>query len=227
MPGFFEGKTMITATPRGSIEKPSSLGPLARLIRGLGGKGFWALTDQGVVSAADFLAASLITRWLGKSELGVYGVVLETVLWVNTLQNALVLYPLTVRGAGGDRQALRGPATAALIFTLLLAPLLGVAMGVGGFLSSKRAGVAIAAAIAMALWQLQETVRQALKTHLRFAACLPGDCIRHLGQVAAIWALTSVALSGCCNRIWRHRRGLDPRHHRPVASGGACTSQPQ
>jgi len=181
---------MATPIPCESRESPdAAVGPLARLIRGLGGKGFWALTDQGVVSAADFLAITLLARWCGKSDVGVYSVVLETVFWINGLQNALILYPLTVRGAGGDRRALRGPATAALIFTLLLAPLLVPAMGIGGFLSSKRAGVAIAAMIAMLLWQLQETVRQALKTHLQFAACVPGDCIRHLGQVVGLWVL--------------------------------------
>ncbi len=192
---------MSTSTPDAiltrSTDKP--VGPLQRLIRSLFRRDMWALTDQGVVSAADFLAAALIARWLGKNELGIYGVVLETILWINALQGAVILYPLTVRGAGGDRKALRGPATAALLFTLLLAPLLCSAMGIAGALSSKRIGVAIAAALGMILWQLQETVRQALKAHLRFAACLPGDCIRHFGQVVGIWMLHRANLLNVTN----------------------------
>lgn len=162
---------------------------LGTVLRHFGAKGFWALADQGVVSAADFLTLNLLARWFDQSAFGIYNVVLETILWVNTLQNALVLYPLTIKGAGGSRRDLRGPATAALFFTLLLAPLLCGGAAIGAGRSSGKMTVAIAAAIAVLLWQLQETVRQALKTHLRFAAAVPGDCIRHLGQVAGIYVL--------------------------------------
>lgn len=178
----------VEARPLG-LSGQSLAAAFARLLHHFGSKGFWALTDQGVVSAADFLALNLLARWFDKADFGVYGVVLETLFWINALQGAMVLYPLTITGAGGARRDLRGPATAALLFTLLLSPLLcgGVALGAG--LSSNKIAVAFAAAVSMLLWQLQETVRQALKTHLRFAAAVPGDCVRHLGQVVGIYLL--------------------------------------
>src|SRR5262249_11382259 len=46
--------------------------------------------------------------------------------------------------------------------------------------------VGIWAAVALAIWQLQETLRRALISQLRFRSALIGDSISYLGQVGAV-----------------------------------------
>src|SRR5688500_4624794 len=73
------------------------------LIVRAGRKSFWPLADQGVVSAGNFLTLVIVARALpARSEYGVFGLALECIFYFNTLQSALVGYPLTVRGATTD-----------------------------------------------------------------------------------------------------------------------------
>ncbi|WP_428939001.1 lipopolysaccharide biosynthesis protein [Fontivita pretiosa] len=148
----------------------------------------WVLIDQGIVSAGNFLAARQLASYLPQESFGAYNVLLETMLYLNSLQAALVINPLTIKGATLGRDELGRLATGAFLLTLGLLPILGGAtiFSVGALSTGQ---VAVAAVIALLLWQLQETLRRALIADLRYIDCIWGDSIRYVGQVVGITLL--------------------------------------
>jgi O-antigen/teichoic acid export membrane protein len=156
----------------------------------------WTLADQGMVSVGNFLSGVILARHLPKTGYGAYALLLETMLFLNTLQSAVVTYPMSVRGATHEPHQVRRFASASLWITLALLPILGLAMGVGVFFGVNSLGstadilpLAVCAVGAMLLWQLQETLRRSLMSELRFMACIPGDALSYLGQAILLWML--------------------------------------
>src|SRR4051812_38165484 len=91
---------------------------LSDLLVRAGRKTFWPLVDQALVSAGNFFTLIVVARALpAKSEYGTFGLLLEAIFYFNTLQSALITYPLTIRGAVVGQRRLRRLATAALIMT--------------------------------------------------------------------------------------------------------------
>jgi O-antigen/teichoic acid export membrane protein len=148
-------------------------------------RAFWVLIDQGIVSAGNFLAANLLARNLPKAGYGGFSGLFETIVFLNSLQAALVIYPLTIKGATGHGKNLGRLATASIVLTLCLLPILG-----GATVVSARAfsgwGIGTGAVVALIFWQIQETLRRALMADLRFAQTVGGDTISYVGQVACI-----------------------------------------
>ena len=60
----------------------------------LGGREIWALADQAVVSATNFLTNVLIARALGVTQYGVFALSWLALLFVNSIQNALIVAPM-------------------------------------------------------------------------------------------------------------------------------------
>src|SRR5687767_3370998 len=80
------------------------MAPFAALLRSRGG---WALADQGVVSAGNFITGVLLVRNLEKVEYGVYFLIFGVLQFLHSLHQSLVTYPLSVRGAVSDQDDLR------------------------------------------------------------------------------------------------------------------------
>src|SRR5262249_35233931 len=148
----------------------------------------WVLIDQGVVSLGNFLTINLLVRNLAETKYGAFNVLLETMLYLNSLQAAVINYPLTIKGASGDHANLKRLATASVGLTLGLLPLLGAAIAVAAAVLQGW-DFAIVAIAAMVLWQVQETLRRALISELRFADAVWGDAISFLGQAATLFIL--------------------------------------
>lgn len=146
----------------------------------------WVLIDQAVVSGGNFLTNWLLLRHLPQEAFGIFNVLLETLNYLNSLQAALIVYPLTIKGATGDRANLARMATASVLLTFALLPLLGgaTAWSVGAL---GNGGFTVAAITALLLWQIQETLRRGLMADLRFADAVWGDALRYLGQVGIIY----------------------------------------
>jgi len=58
------------------------------------GREIWALTDQSVVSATNFLTNVMLARFMGLREFGVFALAWMSVLFVNSLQTALIVAPM-------------------------------------------------------------------------------------------------------------------------------------
>ena len=89
---------------------PPSEQTLAAKIRSNAGKamratetrrGAWALADQGVVSIGNFVTTVLMIRSLHQAQFGMFNVAFEAMLWLNSLQASLVVYPRVRARRGG------------------------------------------------------------------------------------------------------------------------------
>jgi O-antigen/teichoic acid export membrane protein len=64
------------------------------LAKKLPGREAWALGDQAVVSGTNFLTNVMLARFLGLHEFGVFALAWMAVLFVNSLQSALIVAPM-------------------------------------------------------------------------------------------------------------------------------------
>lgn len=167
---------------------------VAQRYRYAGQKAFWALGDQGVASLGNFLSNLIIARTLGLAELGLYGVLYELGLFLNSMHAATVLFPLNVKGAVADGRAkFARLAGRSLTYTLLLAPGLGVVMFTTGAMMD-RVTVGLWATVALVMFQIQETLRRSLISRMRYRAAVWGEAISYLGQAAALYMLASAKM---------------------------------
>lgn len=166
-------------------------GWLARILRKtLGRRAVLVFIDQGVVSAGNFLTGFLVARNVQPLALvGDYGLLMQVVFYVNALQAALVVYPLTVKGASKSREELAVAGGASTIFTLGLAPLAMLVVGIAIAVLQQNLLLGCIVAAAVIAWQVQETVRRALLAHLEYDRALVGDAVRYLGQAAVVLLL--------------------------------------
>jgi O-antigen/teichoic acid export membrane protein len=183
---------------------PASPSLAARLWQLANRRASWVLIDQGVVSAGTFLSITvLLARHLSEVQYGAFNVLFDTMLFLNSLQAALVIYPLTLQGASGDRSNLGRLATASLVLSVTLLPVLGIAITLSLVLQSAKSVPDVLASLraaplwidvtlsiaAMFLWQIQETLRRVLIADLRFKDVVWGDAVKYLGQAGALYAL--------------------------------------
>lgn len=148
---------------------------------------FYALADQSVVSAGNFVTNVLIARFSDQSTYGVFALCLAGILFLNNLHAAVVLYPLSMNistGAGSRKPAIVN----SLAFTLAACVCLAIPAVP---LFSKAYGMRLAISITLALfaWQAQETCRRALMATLSTWRTLAGDIVSYPGQAVLIYAL--------------------------------------
>jgi O-antigen/teichoic acid export membrane protein len=172
------------------IKRPAAQPQIAAETRVAHRRGIWALADQGIVSLGNCATSVILARSLSVGQFGLFAILLEVILFLNSLQAAVVVYPLSVKGAKLDRAGLRRLAGACLIITSLVGiPLAITLIGAADALHSGSVTLGIVAACALILWQGQETLRRAMMAHGNFIGILPGDFISYIGQALAIFAL--------------------------------------
>ena len=164
-------------------------------------KTVWSLADQGVVSAGNFLTNLLLLRALPPAEFGAYALLLNAMIFLNTVQQSLIGYPVCVRGAqaGGVRfrWLVSGGlvATAGMFFVNALV-LLGACAAMG------RLVFFVPLAGALLFWQMQDTLRVSFISQMRQRGAIAGDALSYLGQavlVGLLWRFFSV---GIARALW-------------------------
>jgi len=151
-------------------------------------QGFWSMADQGAVSMGNFLTSILLARRLAPAEYGIYALLLATVFVLNSIQAAVITYPVSLEGAAESEGNLQQRAGGSLVLTIFLALVLTVALVLAAF-ALKRPAIGPYAALALICWQAQETARRALMTHGRHREALWGDLISYLGQALLVGLL--------------------------------------
>lgn len=150
------------------------------------GTGIWALADQGIVSMGTFAVSVLVARWLPVVDYGVYALLFGLIVLWNSVQNSLVIYPLSVQGATVNPGEIGLQAFAALTATSAINLPMGIlALGVG--LWYDRLHLAVTFVLALGLGQAQEVVRRSLMAQSRHRDALLGDIVSYLGQALVIW----------------------------------------
>ena len=144
-----------------------------------------ALLDQGVVSAGNFLTNVMLARSLPADQYGVFALFLDAILFLNSLQAALLIYPLTVRSQLMDDNQLRRCSGSCVVLTLIFAVPMGIALAVYSVFIGA-ASVAVWAVLGQTFWQCQETLRRALLARRSYSRALVGDCVSYIGQVVIL-----------------------------------------
>lgn len=150
----------------------------------LASRGVWALGDQGVVSMGNFLTQILLARTVTVEEYRSFSLLFLVMLLLVQIHHALVVYPLSLRGAD-ERSDLPQLAGGSMLLTLGSAPLIALVLLTACF-ALGRLDLVLPAAIASFARMMQETSRRALLSRLKYAHAVPGDALAYLGAVACI-----------------------------------------
>lgn len=145
---------------------------------------FWALLDQAVASGSNYATIILLTRILPEESFGQFSLMGELLLFLNGVHAALIVYPLTIRGARITAEQLRPLCTIGLILTLAMVPLNGGVVFAQGAMMS--AAIGITAALSIGAFQLHETLRRGLMSQFRYKELIWGDAVGYVGQLAAV-----------------------------------------
>jgi O-antigen/teichoic acid export membrane protein len=179
----------VAEEPLIAVSTPPPRRSLLDVLTGAASKSVWALADQAVVSVGNYATVILVARNLPDArQFGTFNLLLAILLFLNSLQQALVIYPLLVRGAVLDRPGMQRLATGCLLATLALCVPLGIGFSCTSLFFAGTS-LLLWAPLTLVFQQLQETVRRSLLSHLRFAAAIPGDAISYLAQAAIFFYL--------------------------------------
>jgi O-antigen/teichoic acid export membrane protein len=192
-----------------------------RLVKGLRrqftGRETWALTDQAIVSATNFLTNVMLARFMGLREFGVFALAWMAVLFVNSLQSALIIAPMTSIGPKQEERD-RPFYFGALVFQelvlvtgcfVLVYSVLKVSGNFARFSEIRQ--LALPLAIAAFAYQMQDFLRRyffatsqsrraLLDDVLSYFSQLPILLILHysgaLNSATALWAMAGTSLLG-------------------------------
>jgi O-antigen/teichoic acid export membrane protein len=176
-----------------SLETPSNApaGRVARLRRALA-PSFWPLTDQGMVSAANFFTNILIARGLGLYEFGLFTLAWSLVLFAAALQYTLISAPMFTMAPQHEPASQAGYFGAvvaqelAFLALALLLFLVGARVGSLFFEHWDLSGYALALAAAAVAYLAQDFIRRCLFARARQRMALLSDAISYLGQIVLL-----------------------------------------
>lgn len=148
-----------------------------------------ALTDQGVMSAANFLTLLIVARKLSPEEFGNFSLAWLATLFLANLHRAVLTQPLNILGAGEKTDDLRRRLGNLLRIQAAGIPVLVslmCALALGFEFEPSRV---FSAAAYVACFFLQETMRRYWYTKGRLERALISDLMSYGGQLAALLAL--------------------------------------
>jgi O-antigen/teichoic acid export membrane protein len=183
----------------------------------LRGRTAWALTDQSVVSAANFLTNVILARFMGLREFGVFALAWMSVQFVNSIQYALVISPMMSVGPKQEKEARPSYFGAVLFHEFVLVSVCFVAVYaglrlVGDHIRHVDVGyLAVPLAVSAFAYQAQDFFRRYFFATMQGRRALLDDalsyvpqlpiliilhCIHRLNSVTALWAMAGTSLLG-------------------------------
>jgi len=155
----------------------------------------WAIGDQALISATNFLGMVAVARALSPGDFGIYALAFTGIYVANNFQAALITQPHGVLAAGRDAEGYRAytastGAMQILLTCVIVLPLVvaGLAAGLDGV-----GAILVAVAIAIAMWQAAEFARRVLYFERRLLAVFAVDCVSYGGQ---LFGLILLAVAG-------------------------------
>lgn len=153
----------------------------------------WALGDQVLVSASNFVLTLVVARHVSLSAFSAYGLAITLVWFVSAMHRAYLTQPMAIAAVGEASTELGERLKAVLLLQVLGWPLvMGLFAAVAWrYLPSQ--GVALAAAVFAAAFLLQETMRRVLFVQGRLQRVSALDALAYGGQLVAILAVGAAA----------------------------------
>ena len=150
----------------------------------------WALPDQMLISATNFITIILLARILSQSALGTFWLVYSVLLFLNSVQCGIFTQPHNILGATRQGEEYRRYTTSTgfgqVLFAGLAAGLAVLAWLIAYAMQFEWASLLLALAPAIVAWQIQEYTRRVLYTEGRIAGAFATDLLTYGGQIAII-----------------------------------------
>jgi O-antigen/teichoic acid export membrane protein len=178
------------------------------LLRQFPGREIWALTDQSVVSATNFLTNVMLARFMGLREFGVFALAWMSVLFVNSLQTALIVAPMMSIGPKQeekDRPSYFGAVVfqelvlVTFCFVLVFAAL-KVSSSIFPYAGLQR--LVLPLAVSAFAYQMQDFFRRYFFTTRQSRRALADDALSYLAQLPILFLLHRTGHLNSATALW-------------------------
>lgn len=189
---------------RGAIEGLFLKGQFRRFA----GSESWALTDQAVVSATSFLTSVMLARYMGLREFGIFALAWMAVLFVNSIQNALIVAPMM--SVGPKQEDKNRPRYFGAVFFHALMLILSCFLLVFAVFSASSGlfhhvdlrPLALPLAVAALAYQGQDFVRRYFFATRQNRKALAGDMLSYPTQLPIIFLLHRWGNLDSASALW-------------------------
>jgi O-antigen/teichoic acid export membrane protein/thymidylate kinase len=157
------------------------------------GRNAWAVADQMLISATNFVTMIFLARGLSRADFGEFTLVYSVLLFANSIQSGLITQPHGILGATRRGKEYATYTTTTGVSQVILAGFASLltllTWGIVALLGWDSAPLVLALVPSIMAWQLQEFFRRVLYTEGRLDAAFANDVISYGGQAVAIVAL--------------------------------------
>ena len=164
--------------------------------------GYWAATDQAMISIGNFTAAIILARNTTPTEFGIYAVGFLLLHFIRAIQDGLIVQPMNAFGAIMNKQRFSEYATTTGIIQLLMASISSLLAASGGLLLTKL-GNDVAGPTLFILWfpfftwQIQEFIRRLFYTRGKIVHAALNSFLSNLSRLLLLFFWKDInALSG-------------------------------
>jgi O-antigen/teichoic acid export membrane protein len=185
---------------------------IGRIREGFGrllqGREAWALADQSIVSATNFLTNVILARFMGLREFGVFALAWMSVLFVNSIQYALIISPMMSVGPKQKKEDRPSYFGAVLFHELLLVSVCFAVVFIGlHFVGNHIRHVdvgylALPLAVSAFAYQMQDFFRRYFFVTTRGRRALVDDGLSYLTQLPILFALHWLHRLNSVTALW-------------------------
>jgi O-antigen/teichoic acid export membrane protein len=178
------------------------------LLRQFLGREIWALTDQAVISATNFLTNVMLARFMGLREFGIFVLAWMSVLFVNSIQTALIVAPMMSIGAKQEEKDRPSYFGAVVFQELALVSFCFVLVFVALKTSSsllhhpELRQLALPLAVSAFAYQMQDFVRRYFFATCRSRLALADDALSYLTQLPILFLLHRAGHLNSATALW-------------------------
>ena len=179
-----------------------------RLLGHLGRRERWALSDQAICSGTNFLTNVMLARFLGLREFGVFALAWMSVLFVNSLQSALIVAPMTSVGPKQEEKDRPSYFGAVLFQELVLVSLCFVLvfaalkLSVNFFRHEDLHPLAMPLAVSAFAYQMQDFFRRYFFVTRQSRRALADDALSYLTQLPILFFLHRAGHLNSATALW-------------------------
>jgi O-antigen/teichoic acid export membrane protein len=178
------------------------------LLRQFLGREIWALSDQAIVSATNFLTNVMLARFMGLREFGIFALAWMSVLFVNSLQIPLIISPMMSIGPKQEEKD-RPSYFGALVFQELvlvsfcfILVFLSLKTLSGFFRHADLAHLALPLAVSAFAYQMQDFVRRYFFATRQNRRALADDALSYLTQLPILFLLHREGHLNSATALW-------------------------
>jgi O-antigen/teichoic acid export membrane protein len=178
------------------------------LLRQAAGREVWALTDQSVVSATNFLTNVMLARFMGLREFGIFVLAWMSVLFVNNLQLALIVAPMMSIGPKQEEKDRPSYFGAVVFQEIVLVTLCFVLVFValktssGIFRHADLQHLALPLAVSAFAYQMQDFLRRYFFATHQGRRAFADDVLSYLTQLPILFLLHRTGHLNSATALW-------------------------